>query len=122
MAKVVEPESSRIVPSRGELLEGAGGDGPLLDGEPRRARRERGLELEALHGDGPPVDPAQGAAPLEDREVAADGLGGDAQLLGERADLDAAGAPGLVHDPLLSLGGVHRTPSSCPGAAPSRRR
>ena len=105
-------------PVLGKLLEGTSGDGPLLGREPGGAGGERGLELEPLDGDRAAVDAAQGAAPLEHGEVPADGLGGDPQLLGECADLDPAHAPCLVGDALLSLGGVHRTPSSNPGAPP----
>ena len=47
------------------------------------AGREGRLELEALDGDGAPVHPADGPALLEGGEVAADGLGGDAEGVGE---------------------------------------
>ena len=49
------------------------------------------------------MDPAQGAAALEGRQVAADGLGGHAERVGQGRDLDPAGLARLAHDALLTL-------------------
>ena len=84
------------------------GDAPLDVGEATGAGGQGGLELEPLDGDGPAVHPAQRAAAFEGGEVAADGLRGHAEGVGEQADLDPAGLTGLRHDPLLPLRCVHR--------------
>ena len=59
------------------------------------------------------MHPAQGAAAFQGGEVAAHGLGGDPERVGEGGDLDPAGTTRLGDDPLLPLRCVHRTPSSC---------
>ena len=92
----------------GQLVEHAGGDAALDVGEAAGAGGEGGLELEPLDGDGAAVHPAQRAAALEGGEVAADGLGGDPEGVGEEGDLHPAGLAGLRHDPLLPLRCVHR--------------
>ena len=111
-AWVVEPGVEQHGAAGGQLVEHAGGDAALDVGEAAGAGGEAGLELEPLDGDGAAVHPAQRAAALEGGEVAADGLGGDPEGVGEEGDLDPAGLARLRHDPLLPLRCVHRTPSS----------
>lgn len=126
-ARVVDPPSRMMLPPLGSLVEGAGRDAALDVGEAAGAGGERRLDLEALDRDGASVDPAQGATALEGGEVAAHGLGGDTEGVGECGDLDPAGTTCLGDDPLLPLRCVHRTPSSCvvpivpSGARPPRK-
>ena len=94
-------------PLVGQLGERQPGDPLLLGGEDAVARRQGRLEAQPLDRDGAAVDAAEERVPLEGRQVATDRLGRDAELLGERRDLDPAAGPRALDDPALALLGVH---------------
>ena len=107
-AWVVEPESSSTVPPVGSSSSTRAAIRRLTSARrPERAARV-GSSSRRSTGIAPPCTRRSGAAALEGGEVAAHGLGGDTEGVGEEGDLDPAGAAGLRHDPLLPLRCVHR--------------
>jgi hypothetical protein len=69
---------------------------------------EAGLDQgEGARRDGPAVDAAHHSGPLEDGEVAADGLGGDPELLGHGGHRQPSSFGDEGGDGVLTLLGVH---------------
>jgi hypothetical protein len=94
-------------PTRRDVLERGLRDAALLGGHEARTLAHGGLAAEPLDRDGAAVDAPEDATCLEVGQVAADGLGGDRQVRGDRRHLDAAVTARAVEDGLASLLGVH---------------
>lgn len=91
----------------GEFAEGGGRDAVLLVRGGGLPLGEVRLEVEAAGRDGAAVHAADQAGPVEGLEVAAYGLGGDLEPLGEGDHVDPAGLAGEAEDLLLALRCVH---------------
>ena len=111
------PPSRMMLPFvPGRKSSAARGDPALLLGEPTGALAEAELD-EGHSGDrhGAAVHAAQHARALQDGQVAPDGLGGDAELLG---GCGHAQPPALVDqygEGVLTFLGIHRPPLLNPG-------
>ncbi len=104
---VVVPASSRIVPSSGSSASASRAIRSFSAVRTPIAGRERGLEAQPLDRDRAAVHAPQERVALEGRQVAADRLGRDRELLGQGRDLDPAAGPRALDDPALPLLRVH---------------
>ena len=107
-AAVVLPPSRRTLPSCRGAARGPRRRSRAWPPCACRAARQRGLDQRERR---PPARrrraPAEHPGPLEDREVAPDGLGGDAELLGDRGDGQPAALGDQGGDRVLAFLGVH---------------
>ena len=95
---------------RGQFGQGGLGYPLLLGAVGCLADRQARLGRQPLDRDRAPVHAAEHAAPFQGGQVAADGFGGDVELLGEFGHVDPARDPGPVGDERQSLLGVHVVP------------
>ena len=94
-----------------ERVECSGGDAQLGVGAQPASLDHGGLRCAgAIDGDGAAVHPAQGSGELECIEVAAHGLGRDAEAFGELDHGDAAFIEEEPFDQLLTLHRIHLAP------------